>query len=141
MRLRHVLGTFLGGGLVFAIAISAEGRASIDHAPHVYAAAGKRPLVVGATQRAPMKYFGRFAVQAKPDMTDPWTGEPIVLPPRTIGLLAADRTDPWTGETLATPPARGPMPDDEPFGTVADRRDEKAAQLIGRPRVDRDNPF
>jgi hypothetical protein len=85
----------------------------------------------------------RLRVEAKPDMTDPWTGEAIVLPPRTIGLLAADATDPWTGEKLdVPPPGRTPMPDDHPFDATNAKPEELRADLVIKTlRVDAADPF
>ena len=138
MRLRHVVATFVAGGFVVGIAFSAQGRANVEHSPHVYAIT-KSPIVAGARRLAPV-FPHKLHVGAQPDTSDPWTGEPVAIPPRTIGLLAADNTDPWTGEKLSLPPSRAPMQDDQPFG-AAPHDSEKTAFVIARPRLDRSNPF
>lgn len=129
------------GGSVLALAMTAQGRSSIETAPRVYAVGAGRSLVVVSTTKRATKPLPRLYVEAKPDMTDPWTGEPIVVPPRTIGLLASDKTDPWTGEPIALPPARGPMQDDAPFDAFGPRPQEAPIAALARRTMADEAPF
>lgn len=138
MRLRHVVATVVAGGFVVGIAFTAQGRANVEPSRHVYAVT-KSPLVVGARRLAPV-FPNKLHVAAQPDATDPWTGEPVAIPARTIGLLTADNSDPWTGEKLDVAPPRAPMQDDQPFGAAA-HDGAKTAFVIARPKIDSSSPF